>query len=130
MIRLYSIAILRTLRNGINLNELARQQKETAALRAIASKKRGTAGFYAAAGRYFWGPEVVDDQLNRKRHAEGVQSEQEHKKIDAHMALANKVYAIRMLNKQPAELTASGQWHKRKKWRYGTIEWAIIHYQQ
>ena len=27
--------------------------------------------------------------------AEEVQSEQENKKIDAHMALANKVYAIR-----------------------------------
>jgi hypothetical protein len=40
-------------------------------------------------------PEVVDDQLKRKRHAEEVQSEQENKKIDAHIALANKVYVIR-----------------------------------
>jgi hypothetical protein len=34
---------------------------------------------------------VVNDQLKRKRHAEEVLSERENKKIDAHMALANKV---------------------------------------
>ena len=49
----------------------------------------------------------TDDQLKRKRHAEGVQSEQENNKIYAHMALANKVYAIRSLNKQPAEWTVA-----------------------
>ena len=53
------------------------------------------------------GPEVVDDQLKRKRHVEEVQSEQENKKIDAHTALANKVYAIRMLHKQSAEWTVA-----------------------
>ena len=37
----------------------------------------------------------ANDQLKRKRHAEEVQSERENRKIDAHMALANKVYAIR-----------------------------------
>jgi hypothetical protein len=53
------------------------------------------------------GPEVVDDQLKRKRHVEEVQSEQQNQKIDAHTALANKVYAIRMLHKQSAEWTVA-----------------------
>ena len=35
-------------------------------------------------------PEVVNDQLKMKRHTEEVQSEQENKKIDAHMPLAKK----------------------------------------
>ena len=63
---------------------------------AIASNKRYTCGLHVAAGRYLLGPEVVDDQLKRKRHAEEVQSDRENKKIDAHMVLANNnVYAIR-----------------------------------
>jgi hypothetical protein len=33
---------------------------------------------------------VVNDQLKMKRHTEEVQSEQENKKIDAHMPLAKK----------------------------------------
>ena len=47
---------------------------------------------------------MVDDQLKRKRHAEEEeQSKQENNKIDAHTALANKVYVIRTtLNKEPA----------------------------
>ena len=57
---------------------------------AIASNKRYTSGLYVAAGRYLLGPEVVDDQLKRKRHAEEVQSERENRKIYAQMALANK----------------------------------------
>ena len=93
-------------RNGIHLDKLACQRKETA-LEAISSNKRYTAGLHVAAGRYLLGPEVVDDQLKRKRHAEEVQSERENKKIDAHMALANKVYAIRSLNKQSAEWTVA-----------------------
>jgi hypothetical protein len=53
-------------------------------------------------------PEVVDDYLKRKRHAEEVQqSEQENRKIDVHTALANEVYAIRTLNKQSAEWTVT-----------------------
>ena len=43
--------------------------------------------------------EVVDEELKRKMRVEEVQSEREYKNIDAHMALANKVYAIRSLNK-------------------------------
>ena len=35
--------------------------------------------------------EVVDEELKRKRHAEEVQSEREHKKIDAHTALAKRL---------------------------------------
>ena len=67
---------------------------------AIASNKRYTSGLHVAAGRYLLGPEVVDDQLKRKRDAEEVQSERENRKIDAHMALANKkAYAIRSLLK-------------------------------
>ena len=50
---------------------------------------------------------MVDDQLKRKRHAEEVQSERENLKIDAHMALANKGYAIRSLNKQSAVWTVA-----------------------
>ena len=70
-------------------------------LRAIA-----TSGLHVAAGQCLLGPEVVDDQLKSKRHAKEVQSELENRKIDAHMALAKKVsYAIRSLNKQPAEWT-------------------------
>ena len=50
-------------RNGIDLdNKLARQRKE----RALASRKRYTAGVHVAAGRYLLGPEVVDDQLKGK----------------------------------------------------------------
>jgi len=84
---------------------------------AIASNKRYTSGFHVAAGRYLLGPEVVDDQLNRKRYAEEVQSERENRKIDALMALANKVYAIRSLNKQSAEWTVAqtktmSRWYK------------------
>ena len=80
--------------------------------------KRYTGGLHVAAGRYLLGPEVVDDQLKRKRHAEVVQSERENRKIDAHMALANKVYAIRSLNKQSAEWTVAqtktmATWYKR-----------------
>ena len=52
-------------RNGINLDKLARQRKETV-LRANASNKRYTAGLCVAAGRYLLGPEVVDDQLKGK----------------------------------------------------------------
>ena len=51
--------------------------------------------------------EVVDEELKRKRHAEEVQSEREYKKIDAHTALANKVDAIRTLNKQSTEWTVA-----------------------
>ena len=95
---------------------LPANKKETA-LRAIASNKRYTAGLHVAAGRFLLGPEVVNDQLKRKRYTEEVQSEQENKKIDAHMALANKVYAIRSLNKQPAEWTVAqtktmAMWYK------------------
>ena len=70
-------------RNGINLDKLARQRKETV-LMAIASNKRYTSGLHhVAAGRYLLGPEVVDDQLKRKKHAEEVQrSERENRKID------------------------------------------------
>ena len=53
------------------------------------------------------GREVVDDQLKSTRHAEEVQCERDHRKIDAHMALAKKVYSIRSLNKQPAEWTVA-----------------------
>ena len=81
---------------------LPANKKETA-LRAIASNKRYTAGLHVAAGRYLLGLEVVNDQLKRKRYTEEVQSEQENKKIDAHTVLANKVYAIRTLKKEPAE---------------------------
>ena len=97
-------------RNGINLDKLARQQKEAAALRAIARNIRYTAGLHVAAGRYFlFGPEVVDDQLKRKRQAEEVQSERVNKKIDAHiMALENKVYVIITLNKKPTRRVDSG----------------------
>ena len=61
---------------------------------------------------------MVDDQLKKKRYAEEVQSERENRKIDAHMALANEVYAIRLLNKQSAEWTVSqrktmAMWYKR-----------------
>ena len=42
-----------------------------------------------------------------RHQEEEVQSERENKKIDAHSALANKVYAIRTLNKQPAEWTVT-----------------------
>ena len=46
-----------------------------------------------------------------------MQSERENKKIDAHMALANKVYAIRSLNTHPAEWTVAqtktmAMWYK------------------
>jgi hypothetical protein len=61
-------------RNGINLDELACQRKETAQ-RAIASNKRYKAGLHVAAGRYLLGPEVINDQLKRKRHGEEVQNE-------------------------------------------------------
>jgi hypothetical protein len=53
-------------------------------------------------------PELVDELLKRKRYAEEVQSERENKKIDAHMVPANKVYAIRTLNKQPVHRVDSG----------------------
>ena len=46
--------------------------------------------------------EVVDEELKRKRRMEEV-----HKKIDAHTALANKVDAIRTLNKQSTEWTVA-----------------------
>ena len=46
--------------------------------------------------------EVVDAELKRKRRVEEV-----HKKIDAHTALANKVDAIRTLNKQSTEWTVA-----------------------
>ena len=64
------------------------------------------------------GPEVVDDQLKRTRHAEEVQCEREHRKKDAHMALAKKVYSMRSLNKQPAEWTVAqtktmATWYRR-----------------
>ena len=55
-------------RNGINLDKLACQRKETL-LMAIASNKRYKSGLHVAAGRYLLGPEVVDDQLKRKSHA-------------------------------------------------------------
>ena len=42
--------------------------------------------------------EVVDEELKRKRRMEEV-----HKKIDAHTALANKVDAIRTINKKSTE---------------------------
>ena len=49
------------------------------------------------------GPEVVEDQLKRKRHAEEVQSEQKNWK-----KVANKqVYAIRSLYEQPDEWTVA-----------------------
>ena len=86
---------------------LPANKKETA-LRAIASNKRYTAGLHVAAGRYLLGLEVVNDQLKRKRYTEEVQSEQENKKIDAHTVLANKVYAIRTLKKEPAEWIVAG----------------------
>ena len=60
-----------------------------------------------AAGRYLLVPEVVNNQMKRKRQMKEVQSEREKNKIDAHMALASKVYAIRTLNKQPAEWTVA-----------------------
>jgi hypothetical protein len=63
---------------------------------------------------------VVDDQLKSKMHAEELQRERENKKIDAHMALANKVHAIRSLDKQSAEWTVvvaqtktMAMWYKR-----------------
>ena len=46
--------------------------------------------------------EVVDEELKRKRRVEEM-----HKKIDAHTALANKVDAIRTLNKQSTEWTVA-----------------------
>jgi hypothetical protein len=91
-------------RNGINLDELARQRKEA----ALAKQGRlQAASLHVTAGRYLLGPEVVDVQLKRNRYAEELQSERDNKKIDAHMALANKVYAIRSLNKQSAEWTVA-----------------------
>ena len=57
-------------RNGIHLDKLACQRKETA-LEAISSNKRYTAGLHVAAGRYLL-PEVFYDQLKKKRHAEEV----------------------------------------------------------
>jgi hypothetical protein len=69
-------------RNGINLEKLAHQRNETA-LRAIARNKPYTAGLHVAAGRYLLVPEVVDDQVKRKSHAEEVQSERENRKIYA-----------------------------------------------
>jgi len=75
---------------------------------AIARNKQYSSGLHVAAGRYLLGPEVVDDQLKRKKHAEEVQkSERENLKIDAHMALANKGYAIRSLHKQSAVWTVA-----------------------
>ena len=114
-------------RNGIYLDKLAHQRNETA-LRAIARNKPYTAGLHVAAGRYLVVPEVVDDQLKRKSHAEEVQSERENKEniYRPHMALANKVYAIRTLKNS----LQSGQRRKRKQWQHGTSEQAIIHYQQ
>ena len=44
--------------------------------------------------------------INNTR-VEEVQSEREYKKIDAHTALANKVDAIRTLNKQSIEWTVA-----------------------
>ena len=44
--------------------------------------------------------------INNTR-VEEVQSEREYKKIDAHTALANKVDAIRTLNKQSTEWTVA-----------------------
>ena len=79
-------------------------------MKAIEDSK--LAGLHVAASRYLLVPEVVDDHLKRKRHAEEVQqSERENKKIDAHMALSNKVYAIRTL--KTSQL--SGQLRKRKQ---------------
>jgi hypothetical protein len=82
------------------------------ALREIESNRRYKDGWsHVAASRYLLVPEVVDDHLKRKRHTEEVQSERENKKIDAHMALSNKVYAIRTL--KTSQL--SGQLRKRKQ---------------
>ena len=107
-------------RNGINLDKLARQRKETV-LMAIASNKRYTSGLHVAAGRYLLGPEVVDDQLKRKRHAEEVQSERENKKIDAHMALAKRFYVIITLKNS---LQSGQSWRKRKQWRCSVLQQA------
>ena len=73
------------------------------------------------------GPEVVDDQLKRNRHAEEVQSEQENKKIDAHMALANKVDAFRTLDKHSAECTVA---QTKTMAMCGTSKQVIFHYQE
>ena len=86
--------------------KLPRDKKETA-IRTIASNKKYIAGLHVAAGRYLVGPEVVDDQLKRKSHVEEVQSKRDNKKVGTRMPIAYKVYAIRILNKQPAKCTVA-----------------------
>jgi len=50
-------------RNGINLDQMARQRKESA-LWAIAQNKRYTAGLLVAAGRFKLGTEALDDMTD------------------------------------------------------------------
>ena len=52
---------------------------------------------------------MFNDQLKGKMHAEEVQNERGNKKIGAHTALAHKIYAIRMLNKQPTKSWTEAQ---------------------
>ena len=67
-------------RNGINLDQMARQQKETA-LWAIAQNKRYTAELLVAAGRFKLGTEALDDMTRIKRRAEERESEKANKKV-------------------------------------------------
>ena len=93
-------------RNGINLDQMGHQRKESA-LWAIAQNKRYTAGLLVAAGRFKLGTEALDDMTRMKRRAEEKESEKANKKIMDYTAALNKVQAIRVLNKQEHECTFS-----------------------
>jgi hypothetical protein len=104
-------------RNGINLDDLARQRKETA-LQAIAQNKRYTAGLHVAAGRFKLGTETLEDMTRRKRMAEERESEKSNKKLQDHNTLRDKIQAIRALNKEPhnwtvAQTKTMATWYKR-----------------
>ena len=104
--------------NGINLDQMARQRKESA-LWAITQNKRYTAGLLVAAGRFKLGTEALDDMTTRmKRRAEEKESEKANKKVMNYTATLNKVQAIRALNKQEHKCTFSQtktmvSWYKR-----------------
>jgi len=104
-------------RNGINLDQMGRQRKESA-LWALAQNKRYTAGLLVAAGRFKLGTEALDDITRMKRRAEEKESEKTNKKGMNYTATLNKAQAIRALNKQEHECTFSQtktmvSWYKR-----------------
>jgi hypothetical protein len=104
-------------RNGVNLEEIRRKQRQTA-LDAIDAGKRITAGLLAASGSHGLGTDVFKKVEDREMERAEQECEKVQKKIREFRTLQDKVSEIRALDKpyeqmNVSELRTMVLWYKR-----------------